>query len=36
VAFVLIVFAIVGTTVFCKSRHDFVGDNPKQIEWSEN
>jgi ABC-type uncharacterized transport system permease subunit len=35
VAFVLIVFAIVGTTVFCKSRHDFVGENPKQIEWGQ-
>ena len=35
IAFILILFAIVGTTVFCDTRHDFNGDNAKLIEQRE-
>ncbi|MHC4122613.1 MAG: hypothetical protein ACYSSI_03490 [Planctomycetota bacterium] len=31
-AFVLILFALVGTTVFCGTKHDFVVDNVKAVE----
>jgi len=32
IAFILILFAIVGTTVFCGTTHDFTKDNTKVIE----
>ena len=32
VAFVLILFALVGTTVFCGTKHNFIKDDVKVVE----
>lgn len=32
IAFILILFALVGTTVFCGTRHNFIKDNVKVVE----